>query len=317
MTKAQVKTFAAKVTNTCASPAIELVYAATSLTSMRAAIDSGADCIQLNCLASEGNNSHPDLNFTIGNISKAIRHAHNHACRAVLALESGSGAANWMQCRKLVDQAVESGADALVLCDPALMLYASSKYPALDIHLSLADAMLSPDAVDFYAKHFGIRRIVLPRVLSMPKLQEITRNTGVELEIFGFGSMCMFVSGRTAHSYHFRSNQNLLLNAKAVAPAELFMDGRCSQGQEAANDHYYSADGARDLNALRLLPQLVQTGIHAIRIEGYGRDSYYAAQVTKVWREALDECLAGSEDFSLKPAWIADLGKPYKVRRAS
>lgn len=77
----------------------------------------------------------------------------------------------------------------------------------------------------------------------------------------------------------------------------------------ADETNYYAFEEPASLNTLDLLPQLAGLGVRAIKIEGRQRSPAYVAQVTRVWREAIDECLGGTGRYSVKPAWMAELNK--------
>ena len=58
-----------------------------------------------------------------------------------------------------------------------------------------------------------------------------------------------------------------------------------------------------------MLPELARIGVRAIKIEGRQRSPAYVAQVTKVWRAAIDRVLDDSTPFRVEPAWMAELNK--------
>ena len=67
------------------------------------------------------------------------------------------------------------------------------------------------EAINFYHEHFGIQRAVLPRVLSLAQVEQVVKNTPVEIELFGFGGLCVMVEGRCAAVFlrHRRIAQHL------------------------------------------------------------------------------------------------------------
>ena len=99
---------------------------------------------------------------------------------------------------KLGKMILDEMLDAVILADPGLMEYARSKYPGLRLHLSVQGSATNYEAINFYHRHFGISRAVLPRVLSMSQVRQLITNTPVEIEVFGFGSLCVMVEGRCA-----------------------------------------------------------------------------------------------------------------------
>jgi putative protease len=75
------------------------------------------------------------------------------------------------------------------------------------------------------------------------------------------------------------------------------------------DETYYAIEEPASLNTLELLPQLLRIGIRAIKIEGRQRSPAYVAQVTKVWRQAIDACRRDAGNFAAKEAWMAELNK--------
>jgi len=74
-----------------------------------------------------------------------------------------------------------------------------------------------------------------------------------------------------------------------------------------AEDNYYAIEEPTSLNTLELLPQLMQMGVRAVKIEGRQRSPAYVAQVTQVWREAIDQCTAAPQRYAPRTNWMASL----------
>jgi putative protease len=56
------------------------------------------------------------------------------------------------------------------------------------------------EAIRFYQREFGVSRAVLPRVLAIEQVEHVVRNANTEIEVFGFGSLCVMAEGRCALS---------------------------------------------------------------------------------------------------------------------
>jgi putative protease len=238
--------------------------------------------------------------------------------------------------RSAVDRTAQSGVDAVILADPGLMAYAVKTHPSLRLHLSVQGSATNYEALNFYHEHFGISRAVLPRVLSLTQVEQVLEKTPIEIEVFGFGSLCVMVEGRCALSSYVTGeapNTNGVCSPpKAVRWVETaqgresrlngVLIDRYESGENAGyptlckgrfdvgNEHnYYAIEEPTSLNTLSLLPQLMKMGVRAIKIEGRQRSPAYVAQVTKVWREAIDSCRDNPHRYSAKPAWMNDLDK--------
>jgi putative protease len=83
----------------------------------------------------------------------------------------------------------------------------------------------------------------------------------------------------------------------------------CKGRFEVNGETYYAIEEPTSLNTLELLPELARIGIHAIKLEGRQRSPAYVAQVTKVWRAALDRLQAAPAAFAVAPAWMTELNK--------
>ena len=316
------------------TPAPELVCPAGCLPALTAAVDAGADCVYLGLRDATNARNFAGLNFDETAIQSGIAYAHQRGRKVLLALNTYPQARNPAPWRAALDRAAAWGIDAVILADPGLMQYAARQHPQLRLHLSVQGSATNHDAINLYHQQFGIQRAVLPRVLSLEQVRQVLRRTPVEIEVFAFGSLCVMVEGRCAlSSYATGESPNthgVCSPAKAVrwqetprglesrlngvlidryGPGEnagypTLCKGRFDVGDERS---YYALEEPTSLNTLELLPQLVRMGVRAFKIEGRQRSPAYVAQVTQVWREAIDHCLAQGHLYTPKSAWMAGL----------
>ena len=319
-----------------AATVMELVCPAGSLPALKAAVDHGADCVYLGFRDATNARNFAGLNFDEAAINTGIRYAHERGRKVLLALNTYPQAASPQVWRNAIDRAAQNGVDAVILADPGLMAYATKTYPELRLHLSVQGSATNYEAINFYHQHFGIARAVLPRVLSLTQVEQLLEKTSVEIEVFGFGSLCVMVEGRCALSSYVTGeapNTNGVCSPpKAVRWMETpqgresrlngVLIDRYAEGENAGyptlckgrfdvgdEKNYYAIEEPTSLNTLALLPQLMKMGVRAIKIEGRQRSPAYVAQVTKVWREAIDNCRDNPHRYSAKPAWMSDLDK--------
>ncbi len=317
------------------SPLMELVCPAGSLPALKAAIDNGADCVYLGFRDATNARNFAGLNFSDAAISEGIRYAHARGRKVLLALNTYPQPAGWALWRTAIDRAAESGIDAVILADPGLMQYAAATHPELRLHLSVQGSATNYEAINFYHEHFGVARAVLPRVLSLAQVEQVMGKTPVEIEVFGFGSLCVMVEGRCALSSYVTgespNTHGVCSPAKSVrwqqTPQGLesrlngvlidrYADGEnagyptlCKGRFDVADENYYAIEEPTSLNTLEILPQLMKIGVRAVKIEGRQRSPAYVAQVTRVWREAIDNCTSSTQRYSVKPAWMNELDK--------
>jgi len=315
---------------------LELVCPAGSLPALKAAVDNGADCVYLGFRDATNARNFAGLNFDETAVNSGIGYAHERGRKVFVAINTYPQAASPEAWCRALDLAAQSGVDAVILADPGLMAYAVKHHPDLRLHLSVQGSATNFEALNFYHQHFGIARAVLPRVLSITQVEQVLEKTPVEIEVFGFGSLCVMVEGRCALSSYVTGeapNTNGVCSPpKAVRWVETpqgresrlngVLIDRYAAGENAGyptlckgrfdvgdEKNYYAIEEPTSLNTLSLLPDLMKMGVRAIKIEGRQRSPAYVAQVTKVWREAIDNCRENPHRYSAKPSWMNDLDK--------
>lgn len=318
-----------------ASPPLELVCPAGSLPALKAAVDNGADCVYLGFRDATNARNFAGLNFDKDAIRAGIAYAHARGRKVFLALNTYPQPTGWAAWREAVDEATRCAIDAIIVADAGLMRYAAERYPQLRLHLSVQGSATNYEAIDFYREHFGVVRAVLPRVLSVTQVEQVIEKTPVEIEVFGFGSLCVMVEGRCALSSYATgespNTQGVCSPASSVrwqqtaqglesrlngVLIDRYADGEnagyptlCKGRFEVSGERYYAIEEPTSLNTLEILPRLVQIGVRAIKIEGRQRSPAYVAQVTRVWRDAIDQCQANGPRYSARPTWMAELNK--------
>lgn len=314
---------------------LDLVCPAGNLVSLKTAIDHGADAVYIGFRDNTNARAFPGLNFDEAQAAEGLRYAHARGRRVLLALNTYPQTDTWSRWTDAVDRAAALGIDAVILADAGLMRYAVRHHPQLRLHLSVQGSATSYEAINFYHEHFGIQRAVLPRVLSLAQVENVVKNTPVEIELFGFGGLCVMVEGRCLlSSYCTGESPNtagVCSPARAVqwketaAGLESRLNGvlldrygkhekagyptLCKGRFEVAGETYYALEEPTSLNTLDLLPAMLKMGIAAIKIEGRQRSPAYVAQVTRVWRAAIDAVKRDAAGFAPTPAWMAELNK--------
>ncbi|HZX27245.1 MAG TPA: peptidase U32 family protein [Telluria sp.] len=314
---------------------MELVCPAGSLPALKAAVDQGANCVYLGFRDATNARNFAGLNFDDAAIAQGIAYAHARGTKVLLALNTYPQVEHAGVWRSAVDRAAEAGIDALILADPALMGYAAKHHPKLRLHLSVQASATNYEAINFYHDAFGVVRAVLPRVLSLVQVRQLMEHVKTEVEVFGFGSLCVMVEGRCAlSSYATGESPNthgVCSPAKAVrwqegpqgldarlngvlidryAPGENASYPTLCKGRfEVEGESYYAIEEPTSLNTLELIPQLAQLGVAAVKIEGRQRSPAYVEQVTRTWRAALDAYYDNPARYSVRPSWMAALNK--------
>ena len=281
----------------------ELVCPAGSLPALKAAIDNGADTVYFGYKNDTNARNFAGLNFDQKAMTEGIQYAHSRGKHVLMAINTFPQPGREADWHKAVDGAADLGVDAVILADVGLLDYASRRHPNLRLHLSVQGSATSYEAVNFAHREFGIRRAVLPRVLTLAQVGLVIKNTPVEIEVFGFGSLCVMNEGRCwLSSYATGESPNTV---GACSPAKYVkwdkkpgqMDTRlngilidrykdnepagyptlCKGRFEVNGSTYYALEEPTSLNVLEMLPEIVKIGISAIKVEGRQRSPAYVA----------------------------------------
>jgi len=308
---------------------MELVCPAGSLPALKAAVNHGADAVYMGFKDATNARHFAGLNFDNRKLAQGIDYAHQHGVKVFLALNTYPQQQNWHHWQNAVDLAADMAVDTLIIADIGVLDYATHQYPDLSRHLSVQASATSYQALRFYQQEFGIKRAVLPRVLSLAQVKQVAQQSPVELEVFGFGSLCIMVEGRCILSSYVTGDSPNTYGACSPAHAVKWQDTPAGletrlnnvlidcrkQGESAGyptlckgrfntiGQTHYALEEPTSLNTLELLPQLQQAGIKAIKIEGRQRSPAYVKKVTQVWRSALDACAQSPDTYQVQAEW--------------
>ncbi len=314
---------------------MELVCPAGNLPSLKAAVDNGANAVYLGFRDDTNARHFAGLNFGPDKVAEGIDYARKRGVRIFLALNTYPQPSGWQRWQEAVDRAAELGVNALIAADLGVLDYASDRYPDLNLHLSVQGSATNYEALRFYKERFNVRRAVLPRVLSLDQVRHVVENSPLEIEVFGFGSLCVMVEGRCILSSYATGRSPNTYGACSPAShvewretpegLETRLGGvlieKVGKGENAGyptlckgrfdvgGNVYHAIEEPTSLNTLEVLPGLKEAGVVAIKIEGRQRSPVYVAQVTRVWRAAIDAMERDPEHFRPRAEWIAELGK--------
>ncbi|GAB2930381.1 MAG: U32 family peptidase [Gammaproteobacteria bacterium] len=307
---------------------MELLCPAGSMPALKAAIEHGADAVYIG-LKDDTNARHfAGLNFDQAKLKDAARYVHQHGKKLHVAINTFAHPNNYQRWQQAVDMAADAGADVLILADIAVLAYAAARYPKIERHLSVQASATNAPAIDFY-RQFGISRVVLPRVLSMQQVRALARSCEIDLEVFAFGSLCIMAEGRCYLSSYMTGQSPNTAGACSPAAFVQWQDNKgtlesrlngilidrfapnetagyptlCKGRFSIGNETYHALEEPTSLNTLDLLPELYAEGIKSLKIEGRQRSPAYVAQITKVWRAAIDAVIATPERFNVQPQW--------------
>ncbi len=298
---------------------LELVCPAGTPAALRAAVDAGADTIYCGFRDETNARNFPGLNFSREEMEEGVRYAHKAGVKLLVAINTFPRAGAPEKWRAAVDDAARFGADAVILADLGLLAYAADKHPGLRRHLSVQAAAANADAINFYVDTFGVKRVVLPRVLTVQEISAINRQIGCETEVFVFGGLCVMAEGRCALSAYATGRSPDMNGACSPASHVVYREegtdlvsrlgpftiNRVKRGAPAPYPTLckgcFSAGEYRghvfedpvSLDAATLIAEFAKAGVTALKIEGRQRSRSYTQAVVRSFRKAVEAEAAG------------------------
>ncbi|EOY4515579.1 peptidase U32 family protein [Vibrio vulnificus] len=318
---------------------MELLCPAGNLPALKTAIDCGADAVYIGFKDDTNARHFAGLNFSGKKLEKAVQYVHDHQKKIHVALNTFAHPDGFERWTNAVDMAAALGIDALIVADIAVLEYAARKYSHLELHLSVQASATNVAAVEFYQQNFNVKRVVLPRVLSIHQVKQLSRNIpqGVELEVFAFGSLCIMSEGRCYLSSYLTGESPNTVGACSPAKYVRWQEtptglesrlnnilidkyghgenagyptlckGRFDAHIEGESKRYHALEEPTSLNTLSLLPELFAANVASVKIEGRQRSPAYVEQVTRTWRAAIDRYQANPQAYQVEEAWNAAL----------
>lgn len=314
---------------------MELVAPAGSLAALKAALKSGADAVYLGLKNATNARNFAGLNFSEADIRTGVELAHQHNKKVLFAINTFPQPGRSAEWRAAVDAAARLGADAVILADPGLMAYARDRYPELRLHLSVQGSATHVDAIELMREQFHIQRAVLPRVLTLAEIEKLIRQTQVEIEVFGFGSLCVMAEGRCllssfatgdspnnkgvcspAHAVRWEERDGvldarlngILIDRYATSEAAAYPT-LCKGRFDVEDDIDYVLEEPTSLNAVPVLPRLLDMGVAALKVEGRQRSPRYVEEVIRILRTAVDAAATNPQRYTARPEWAAALAR--------
>ena len=301
----------------------ELVCPAGTPAGLRAAVDAGADAVYCGLQGPTNARNFPGLNFTAGELADGVRYAQQRGTKVLLAVNSFPAAGEMGPWEDAVAAGVRAGCNAIIVADLGVARHAATVYPDQRLHLSVQAGASSPEAIRYFCRSFGIRRVVLPRILTVSEIKSLHDQIPCEIEAFVFGNIGMMAEGRCAlSSYatgrstnmdgvcspatHVRYTEDAagaLMTRLGDFAIDCYGCGQSAGYPVICKGRYKTGNGAPayafeepvSLNLSRLLPDLMRAGVTALKIEGRQRSRAYVKAVVGAFRRAVDGYMSGSD----------------------
>lgn len=271
----------------------ELLCPAGSHEALQAAIDGGADAVYLGG-GSFHARMHADNFGTPEALSEAISLAHFWGVKVYVTLNTMVYDRELDAALAQAEQAARAGADALIVADLGVSVMLHKALPELPLHASTQMSIHRGDAGRLLADA-GFSRMVVAREMPADQIAEAVKESPIEIEAFVHGALCVSQSGQCLFS--------------SLVGGRSGNRGQCAQPcrlpfKDSKGKDFYPLS-LKDLSLARYVPEIIESGVASLKIEGRMKSPEYVHTVTRIWRELLDAGKGADEQQ------MRELGKAF------
>lgn len=249
-------------------------------------------------------------NFSNEELKEAVRICHEKSVKVHVTVNTLPRDPEMADLPEYLEYLNEIAVDALIVADLGVFKLAQKYAPRCELHVSTQTGIVNSATAEAWYD-LGAKCVVLARELSLEEIISIRTNTPAELDIETFihGSMCVSFSGRCLLSNYMTGRDGnrgvcaqpcrwkyALMEEKR--PGQYFPIEETREGTYIMN--------SKDLCMIDHIPELIDAGINALKIEGRNKSSYYTAIITNAYQHAIDAALKGQP---LDPLWREEVEK--------
>ena len=294
---------------------LEIVCPAGTPAAFKVAVNAGADTIYCGFNNETNARNFPGLNFSKDELKEAVSYANQYNVKVLVAINTYPAAGKVHVWHQAIADAEECGAYAVILADIGLLDYAFKNHTKIRRHLSVQATASSIDAIKYFVKQYEVSRVVLPRVLTLRQIKEFKEAINVGIEVFVYGGLCVMAEGKCSLSSYVTG---LSPNKNGVCSPAKYVDYKeegdnlvstlngsvmntfnknespgyptiCKGRFTAEGDTTYLFEEPSSLSIINMLPELLEAGVVALKIEGRQRGKAYIESVIKLFRDAVDK----------------------------
>lgn len=276
---------------------VELLAPAGTWDALVASVESGADAVYLggkhfNMRMHEG-----EFNFDDALLKKAIDYAHEHGVRLYITLNNLISNEEIPALREYLAYLNEIRPDALLVQDFAVLELVHEMGITIPLHTSVMMNTHNEHAIE-KLKEYGITRIVVGREMTLSELSLFRERTGIEVEYFMHGDMCISESGQCIHSgVLFGQSGNRGRCLKPCRWAYKLIDEKTGEVLDKDGPGAYKL-ALKDMCMYRAIPQLIQAGVFSFKIEGRMRPAGFIRRIVSTYRKAIDAYIADPNGYT-------------------
>jgi len=289
----------------------ELLAPAGNLEKLKMAIIYGADAVYIGgekygLRAAAGN-------FSLDEIKEGAAFAHDNCRKVYVTVNIIPHNEDLEGLEEYLTSLGDAGADALIVSDPSVIMTAREVLPDMQLHLSTQASNTNYMSARFWHSQ-GIKRIVLARELSFEEIRETIEKSpkSLEYEVFVHGAMCISYSGRCLLSNYMTGRDANRGECAQPCRYKYYLVEEKRPGQYMPVDEDERGTyifNSRDLCMIEFIPELAESGVKSLKIEGRMKSSYYVASVVRAYRMALDSYFSNPGNYEFRKEWLEELSK--------
>ena len=273
---------------------VELLAPAGTWQAFTAAIDAGANAVYLGGKHFNMRVHKNDFNLTDEELKDAAIYAHEHGAKLHITLNNLISSEEITPLKDYLCFLEKIQPDALIVQDLAVIQLIHELGLTIPVHVSVMMNINNFHAVEFL-KSLGVKRIVFGRELSLAEVSLLKEKTGVEVEYFVHGDMCIAVSGQCNHSgVTFGQSGSRGRCFKPCRWAWKFLD---DTGKVIDDTSHKLA--LNDMCMLRNIPAMIQAGVDSFKIEGRMRPPEFISRIVTAYRKVIDAYISDPTGFSI------------------
>lgn len=290
---------------------VELLAPAGDLQKLKFAIIYGADAVYIG--GQIFGMREKAKNFSLEDMKEGVEFAHERGKKVYITLNIIPHNDDLKHLEDYLTDVKNIGFDAVIVSDPGTLMYIKEYAPELEVHLSTQANNTNYMSAKFWHQQ-GVSRVILARELSFEEISDIVEKTPetLELEAFVHGAMCISYSGRCLLSNYMTdrdANRGQCAHAcrwkyklvEEKRPDEAYPVVETEEGTFFFN--------SKDLCMIEHIPQVIQTGLSSLKIEGRMKSVYYVANIIRVYRQAIDQYYENPDTYQYNPEWLTEIQK--------
>ena len=176
------------------------------------------------------------------------------------------------------------GVNAIITSSLHIIKTAEKITPSIERHVSTQMSITNVNAINHWKK-MNVSRVVLARENSLCEIENIAKNTDIELEVFIHGGMCSSYSGRCVLSNHMTERDANRGGCAHSCRWNYHLYDGCKKLNK--KNEFFNI-GSKDLMAVRFIPKLIDLNVASLKIEGRMKSTYYLATVVGCYRKLID-----------------------------